>query len=126
MCASLHTSLILYVAQGLHPNKRKIETKYKLPLLNWVTIPATQIAGTVFHQLDDESVLRQLDFMDFEETFKTKAQAGIKSKIALCIVNWLLVYLWSVYLHSQSERGYNEEARASSKKKATKREFTRI
>lgn len=68
--------LILYVAQGLHPNKRKIETKYKLPLLNWVTIPATQIAGTVFNQLDDETVFKELDFTEFEETFKTKAQAG--------------------------------------------------
>ena len=63
-------------AKGLHPNKRKIETKFKLPLLNWVTIPATQIAGTVFHQLDDETVLRQLDFTEFEEIFKMKTQAG--------------------------------------------------
>ena len=66
------------VAQGLHPNKRKIETKYKLPLLNWVTIPATQISGTVFSHLDDETIFKELDFTDFEETFKTKAQAGTK------------------------------------------------
>jgi hypothetical protein len=66
----------LYTAHGLHPNKRKIETKYKLPRLNWVTIPATQISGTVFHLLDDETVLQQLDFTDFEETFKMKTQAG--------------------------------------------------
>lgn len=68
--------MFTHTAQGLHPNKRKIETKYKLPLLNWVTLPATQIAGTVFHQLDDESILKLLDFTDFEETFKTKSQAG--------------------------------------------------
>lgn len=64
------------IAQGLHPNKRKIETKYKLPLLNWVTIPATQISGTVFNSLNDESILKELDFTDFEETFKTKGQPG--------------------------------------------------
>lgn len=68
--------LFICVAQGLHPNKRKIETKYKLPLLNWVTIPATQISGTVFSHLDDETIFKELDFADFEETFKTKAQTG--------------------------------------------------
>ena len=67
----------VYVAQGLHPNKRKIETKHKLPLLNWVTIPATQISGTVFSRLDDETILKEVDFTEFEETFKTKAQAGM-------------------------------------------------
>jgi len=69
--------LFLLIAQGLHPNKRKIETKYRLPLLNWVTIPTTQIAGTVFHQLDDETVLKEVDFSEFEEAFKTKAQSGM-------------------------------------------------
>ena len=30
----------------------------------------------MFTHLDDESVFKQLDFTEFEETFKTKAQAG--------------------------------------------------
>lgn len=51
--------------------KRKIETKYKLPLLNWVALPPTQLSGTVFTQLDDEAILKHLDFMDFEEVFRS-------------------------------------------------------
>lgn len=50
--------------------KRKIQTKYKLPLLNWAAIPATQVAGTVFSQLDDEKIIKTIDFNDFEEKFK--------------------------------------------------------
>ena len=72
----LLTRVHLCAAQGLHPNKRKIETKYKLAQLNWVTIPATQISSTVFNRLDDETILKELDFTDFEETFKTKAQSS--------------------------------------------------
>ena len=58
----------------LYPMKRKIETKYRLPLLNWVSLPPTQIAGTVFTQLDDETILEELDFSEFEEAFKNKRQ----------------------------------------------------
>ena len=87
-------------AQGLHPNKRKIETKYKLPLLNWVTIPATQISGTVFHQLDDETVLRQLDFTDFEEIFKTKAQAGTYVRLhTVCTYDTFNMYIRMYIVH---------------------------
>lgn len=53
--------------------KRKIDTKYKLPLLNWVSLPPTQVSGTVFSHLDDEAILKYLDFMDFEEVFRSKA-----------------------------------------------------
>ena len=76
-------------AQGLHPNKRKIETKYRLPLLNWVAIPPTQISGTVFTQLDDESVLKQIDFTDFEETFKAKGQSGTYSVLLYFVIGGL-------------------------------------
>ena len=55
---------------GRLPNKRRIQTRYKLPLLNWATIPATQVAGTVFNQLDDERILQVLNFDEFEERFK--------------------------------------------------------
>ena len=58
--------------------KRKIETKYRLPLLNWVTIPPTQVANTVFAQIDDEKILKTLDFEDFEEIFKGRGQNGNK------------------------------------------------
>ena len=42
--------------------KRKIETKYRLPLLNWSSIPATQISGTVFTEMDDEKIIKLIDF----------------------------------------------------------------
>ena len=58
--------------------KRKIETKYRLPLLNWVTIPPTQVANTVFAHIDDEKILKALDLEDFEEVFKAKGQSESK------------------------------------------------
>ncbi len=71
---------------GLYPNKRKIETKYKLPQLNWAILPATQITGTVFTQLDDENVLKQINFTEFEETFKLKTQTGEASVDTLVVL----------------------------------------
>ena len=58
--------------------KRKIETKYRLPLLNWVTIPPTQVSNTVFAHIDDEKILKALDLEDFEEVFKAKGQSESK------------------------------------------------
>lgn len=37
--------------------KKPIHTKYRMPLLNWQALMAEQVAGTVFTELDDESVL---------------------------------------------------------------------
>ena len=74
-----HTYVCIHIVKGIHGNqKRKIETKYRLPLLNWAAIPFTQISGTVFDQLDDERVLKTLDFTDFEEVFKLKTQTETK------------------------------------------------
>ena len=58
----------------MRPLKKKIETKYKLPLLNWVALPPTKINGTIFSDLDDENVHKVVDFTEFEETFKLKSQ----------------------------------------------------
>ena len=69
-----NASFFTTVGGRLH--KRQIETKFKLPLLNWASIPATQIAVTMFNTLDDEKVLKTMDFSKFEETFKMKSQAG--------------------------------------------------
>ena len=70
--------ILLSFYAALYPMKRKIETKYRLPLLNWVTIPPTQVANTVFPQIDDEKILKALDLEDFEEVFKTKGQSESK------------------------------------------------
>lgn len=38
--------------------KKVIQTKYRMPLLNWQVLAANQVAGTVFNELDDERVLQ--------------------------------------------------------------------
>ncbi|XP_006897886.1 PREDICTED: formin-like protein 1 [Elephantulus edwardii] len=54
--------------------KKPIQTKFRMPLLNWVALKPNQITGTVFTELNDEKVLQELDMSDFEEHFKTKSQ----------------------------------------------------
>ncbi|XP_075415512.1 formin-like protein 1 isoform X2 [Tenrec ecaudatus] len=54
--------------------KKPIQTKFRMPLLNWVALKPSQITGTVFTELNDEKVLQELDMSDFEEHFKTKSQ----------------------------------------------------
>lgn len=51
--------------------KRKIETKYRLPNLNWIVLKPQQVKGTIFCELDDEKLLNVIDFDSFEEKFKT-------------------------------------------------------
>ncbi|CAF2066974.1 unnamed protein product [Rotaria magnacalcarata] len=51
--------------------KKKIETKYKLPNLNWTSLKPGQVRGTVFSELDDEKYFKLIDFDTFEELFKT-------------------------------------------------------
>ncbi|XP_071811817.1 formin-like protein 2 isoform X2 [Apostichopus japonicus] len=51
--------------------KKRINTKYRLPILNWVAFKPNQISGTVFSELDDDKVMKDIDFNEFEETFKT-------------------------------------------------------
>ncbi|XP_077978511.1 formin-like protein 2 isoform X2 [Glandiceps talaboti] len=60
--------------------KKRVQTKYRLPALNWVAIKPNQIRGTVFSELDDDKVMTEIDFGQFEETFKTKAQPGTDLK----------------------------------------------
>ncbi|CAB1425949.1 unnamed protein product [Pleuronectes platessa] len=55
-------------------SKKPIQTKFRMPVLNWVALKPSQINGTVFNDIDDESILQALDVEEFEELFKTKAQ----------------------------------------------------
>ncbi|XP_038830890.1 formin-like protein 1 [Salvelinus namaycush] len=55
-------------------NKKPIQTKYRMPSLNWQALKPNQVSGTVFNELDDELVLGELNMDAFEEQFKTKAQ----------------------------------------------------
>ncbi|KAM9700066.1 formin-like protein 2 isoform 4-T4 [Menidia menidia] len=54
--------------------KKPIQTKFRMPVLNWVALKPSQINGTVFNDIDDESILQDLNVEEFEELFKTKAQ----------------------------------------------------
>lgn len=38
--------------------KKPIQTKYRMPLLNWQALRSHQVTGTVFHELDDEMILQ--------------------------------------------------------------------
>lgn len=38
--------------------KKPIQTKYRMPLLNWQALRSHQVTGTVFHELDDEVILQ--------------------------------------------------------------------
>ncbi|KAL1137587.1 hypothetical protein AAG570_009286 [Ranatra chinensis] len=56
--------------------KRKVQTKYKLPTLNWVVLKPNQVRGTIFNELDDDQLYSVIDFVDFEERFKLAGPTG--------------------------------------------------
>jgi hypothetical protein len=58
------------IANGAMTIKRKVQTKYKLPTLNWIALKPNQVRGTIFNELDDEKIFKAIDFCDFEEKFK--------------------------------------------------------
>ncbi|XP_010768289.1 formin-like protein 2 [Notothenia coriiceps] len=45
-----------------------------MPVLNWVALKPSQINGTIFNDIDDETILGDINVEEFEELFKTKAQ----------------------------------------------------
>ena len=71
---------MMCVVAVARPIKRKIDTKYKLPLLNWVAIPPTKINETVFNEINDENIYKAVDFTEFEESFKLKSQGDSHPK----------------------------------------------
>jgi len=54
--------------------KKVYKPKYRLQNLNLTPMRPNQVAGTIFNDLDDDSVLNRVDMEAFEEVFKTKAQ----------------------------------------------------
>ncbi|KAK9534683.1 hypothetical protein VZT92_007113 [Zoarces viviparus] len=73
--------------QSAVKTKKPIQTKFRMPLLNWQALKPNQVTGTVFNDLDDEKVLDELNMDMFEEQFKTRAQgnptdlSNIKKKV---------------------------------------------
>ena len=56
--------------EGAMTIKRKVQTKYKLPTVNWIALKPNQVRGTIFNELDDDKLHSVIDFDDFEERFK--------------------------------------------------------
>ncbi|ESP01673.1 hypothetical protein LOTGIDRAFT_139357 [Lottia gigantea] len=59
--------------------KRKIQTKYRLPILNWTPLKPQQVKGTIFSDLDDEKLYSVIDFLEFEEIFRLGPAGPIRS-----------------------------------------------
>ncbi|CAB1337987.1 unnamed protein product [Coregonus sp. 'balchen'] len=72
--SSAPTSSRGWYAPTIWGNKKPIQTKFRMPSLNWQVLKPNQVSGTVFNELDDEHVLGELNMDAFEEQFKTKAQ----------------------------------------------------
>ncbi|KAK7791545.1 hypothetical protein R5R35_008345 [Gryllus longicercus] len=61
---------LMQAPDGAMTIKRKVQTKYKLPTLNWIALKPNQVRGTIFNELDDDRLHGVIDFVDFEERFK--------------------------------------------------------
>lgn len=61
---------MMQAPDGAMTIKRKVQTKYKLPTLNWIALKPNQVRGTIFNELDDDRLHNVIDFGDFEERFK--------------------------------------------------------
>ncbi|KAK5644344.1 hypothetical protein RI129_005644 [Pyrocoelia pectoralis] len=61
---------LMQAPDGAMTIKRKVQTKYKLPTVNWIPLKPNQVRGTVFNELDDDRLHNSIDFVDFEERFK--------------------------------------------------------
>ncbi|XP_066498557.1 formin-like protein 1 [Hoplias malabaricus] len=55
-------------------SRKPIQTKFRMPQLNWQALKPNQVEGTVFSELNDEHLFNELNMDLFAEQFKTKAQ----------------------------------------------------
>lgn len=64
--------------------KRKIQSTCKLPFLNWIPLKPNLVRGTIFAELDDEKMMNQINFSDFEDKFQKDDMktCEIKKKIS--------------------------------------------
>jgi hypothetical protein len=72
--------MMMQMPAGVMTIKRKVQTKYKLPTLNWIALKPNQVRGTIFNELDDEKIFKRIDFTEFEEKFKIGMGLGAVSK----------------------------------------------
>lgn len=57
-------------APGAVAIKKAIQPIHRLPVLNWVSMKPNEVKGTMFNELDDEKLYKELDFNEFEDLFK--------------------------------------------------------
>lgn len=57
------------------PIRPPVQTRFKLPLINWTVLRSQQLRGTVFVGMNDEEVLNHIDTERFEELFKLSSQS---------------------------------------------------
>lgn len=56
--------------------KKPIQTKYRMPLLNWQVLKSNQVTGTIFSELDDEHILEVWPVRAFYLFVKMKKSFG--------------------------------------------------
>lgn len=47
-----------FLPLGCQKERNAIQTRYRMPLLNWQVLAASQLSGTVFSELDDQRVFQ--------------------------------------------------------------------
>ncbi|XP_076094984.1 formin-like protein 3 isoform X3 [Mytilus galloprovincialis] len=57
--------------------KKKVQTKFRLPVLNWTPLKPQQVKGTIFSDLDDEKLYTVINFNEFEEIFRLGGGPGL-------------------------------------------------
>lgn len=65
--------------------KKPIQTKFRMPVLNWVALKPNQINGTVFNDIDDESILQVTD----NKSQPARQSSGEK----LTVLSYTLIHL---------------------------------
>nr|CAH7767728.1 unnamed protein product [Callosobruchus chinensis] len=73
---------LMQAPDGAMTIKRKVQTKYKLPTVNWIALKPNQVKGTVFNELDDDKLHSCIDFSDFEERFKIGSANLVSNGVA--------------------------------------------
>lgn len=61
---------LMQAPEGAMTIKRKVQTKHKLPTINWIALKPNQVRATIFNEMDDDRLHSCIDFNDFEERFK--------------------------------------------------------
>lgn len=59
-----HISLFNSLPFPGQKNRKPIQTKYRMPLLNWQALKPNQVTGTVFNEMDDEGILGVRDAVE--------------------------------------------------------------